>query len=843
MSPADNTPDFDSMTPEQIMAWMESLAKRQGAVEGFTTAADMQIAEIDPDTVVIDEPGYVPYGEDSKKKPAEQEKPAAADSPAPSPVVTPAAAVSPPAPPADQPVAAPAASAAPPAADAASDDAPNFDAMSPEEIMRWMESLAKRQGAVEGFTTTADMQVAEIDPTTVKIDEPGYVPYGEDTKKKTAEPAKPAEADTPSPATQPAATQPPVIPVEPPTSVETPPSLTPAANLPRTSLETLLSADEEMPTEVARKPVGEDSLAWLESLAADQGAEIPTMDLSQLASDIPGLGTSEAAADPLAWLESLAQPTEDEEQPTVAQQPVAPSAETRQPASPLDSGVDPMTWLESLARKQGVPGEELTTSADLEIPDIETVEDTGPGYHDYAFEDTSDVSAAVIANLTSSSPLDSSLADLDDPATWLDQLASGKTALGQSADQPTETEDQADVIAALNKGQEVAPEAIADWFNQQFDRAASRTDVPDFVSTEEEPLAFDPDAPAERIELPDWLLEAQGAPPPLAEDILGEPAASTPTTPPAAPALTESIAPPPDVEMPDWLLSDVQEPTNIELETIFAHSDEEDSAIIDTSDPWVEAFELERKQGQADINTVPDWYAEKLGISPTEGASSSQSTAQLQDADLAPETELPAGELDTLPDWLNVPAFDEVAPSDVEMPDWLMEQMGSGVPGDQGTSETLPDWLADIETQEVPEWLLETVTGEQEQVSLLETPVIELPPVAQPAAAKPPAPQSAAPRPAASPVPVPQYAQINAAEVLASARQKLSGGDLDGSLLDYEAIVRANTQLDVVVADLSPVMQRESKNPAIYRVLGDALMRQGRLQDALDTYRKALNLL
>ena len=59
MPPAD-TPDFDSMSPEEVMAWMESLAKRQGAnSEGFTTSADMEIAEVDPDSVQLDEPGYI----------------------------------------------------------------------------------------------------------------------------------------------------------------------------------------------------------------------------------------------------------------------------------------------------------------------------------------------------------------------------------------------------------------------------------------------------------------------------------------------------------------------------------------------------------------------------------------------------------------------------------------------------------------------------------------------------------------------------------------------------------------------------------------------------------------
>src|SRR5450432_2649504 len=76
---SDNTPDFDNMTPDEIMSWMETLAKRQGASEGFTTAADMDIAEIDPDTVVIDEPGYVPYGQERTQpiaaQPAAPQKP------------------------------------------------------------------------------------------------------------------------------------------------------------------------------------------------------------------------------------------------------------------------------------------------------------------------------------------------------------------------------------------------------------------------------------------------------------------------------------------------------------------------------------------------------------------------------------------------------------------------------------------------------------------------------------------------------------------------------------------------------------------------------------------------
>ena len=83
MPPDDNTPDFDKMSPEEIMAWMESLAKRQGASsEGFTTSADMVIAEIDPDSVVIDEPGYVPSEGKMKGKKIESIMPSKVAKPA-----------------------------------------------------------------------------------------------------------------------------------------------------------------------------------------------------------------------------------------------------------------------------------------------------------------------------------------------------------------------------------------------------------------------------------------------------------------------------------------------------------------------------------------------------------------------------------------------------------------------------------------------------------------------------------------------------------------------------------------------------------------------------------------
>src|SRR5438132_7854751 len=76
---AKNTNDDDPLGGMDPMAWLESLAARQGAKpEELTTAADLDIPELPPDTV-IDEPGYTP-GYDTGKPAAKAEpaKPAPA---------------------------------------------------------------------------------------------------------------------------------------------------------------------------------------------------------------------------------------------------------------------------------------------------------------------------------------------------------------------------------------------------------------------------------------------------------------------------------------------------------------------------------------------------------------------------------------------------------------------------------------------------------------------------------------------------------------------------------------------------------------------------------------------
>jgi len=388
---------------------------------------------------------------------------------------------------------------------------------------------------------------------------------------------------------------------------------------------------------------------------------------------------------------------------------------------------------------------------------------------------------------------------------------------------------------ALRSGQNISPQDMEAWFNKQLDRGFEREEpaLPD--EDEEEILPeFDPDSPAIPAALPDWLSEMAPAAP--------EP---PPPNPAEQQAFIERIVEPPAVpDMPDWLKEEVGAHSDIDLDSIFASTESASESVapavppapvsvpatpaatmeVDHSDRWVEAFDHE--QGIITLSDLPP----------------APPAAALEEAVLEPEEELAEGQPESVPDWLSETpvAVEEEAIEPGEMPDWLHESAPDAAPV---STDEMPDWLkevsSEVELHEIPDWLKETHdTEEQAAVPAAPAPaaatVTTVAPVAQPAPAK-----------AISPVPVPLAVALSdteAATVLNNARSQ-SESDVDTGLLEYEKLVRANARLDDAVNDLSALVKKHEKNPAVYRVLGDGLMRTGQLQAALDTYRKALNLL
>ncbi|MBL8160932.1 MAG: tetratricopeptide repeat protein [Anaerolineae bacterium] len=676
------------------------------------------------------------------------------------------------------------------------DNVPNFDAMTPEEIMAWMESLAKRQGASsDQFTTSADLVIPEIDPDSVVIDEPGYVPSEGKSKGKKIETVMPTKRAEPAPEPPRAA---PVMP--PPEPIVQPPAYEP----PPVSFE-----PPPIPQPVAAAPEPNlASMSWLESLAADQGSDFPQLDLSSLAADLtPSVPpTSAAPANPIDWLENLAQS----------------AAETTPPQPQAEAG-DPMAWLESLAKRQGVQSEELITDANIDVPMPEGLLGDGPGYTDYTVDSPGTIGRPAELNLFPPEPssvpsLTSEPATMEDPAAWLDSLASAQGFGGERKAAPSDD----DIQAALNRGEVVPPDQMEAWMSRQLELGAQRPDP-------EEVLVSDPDEPAVRVELPDWLIEQVGEPPDLDAKPVSEPSGT--------PALIDAILePPPVANIPDWLKEDL--PAQSDLDSIFASPDVPAPAApvaqtvieVDANDPWVEAFDMEYA-GKTKSEETPEWYVQRTTESPAAPA------ASLAAAALEPEKDIPAGEPEALPDWLEGMG-EAAAPAASAMPDWLQEEIAPAAAAPVPAAGDIPDWLrsVDVEAAEVPDWLKETLgttTGEQRAVTVVQ-PTTPVTPAAPPPAAVVPV------RPSA-PVPV-QAANIDAAATLSAARS-LVNSDFNASLANYELLIRANAQIDVVTDDLLKLADKVKNNAAVLRVLGDSLMRQGKLQAALDTYRKALNQL
>lgn len=78
---------------------------------------------------------------------------------------------------------------------------------------------------------------------------------------------------------------------------------------------------------------------------------------------------------------------------------------------------------------------------------------------------------------------------------------------------------------------------------------------------------------------------------------------------------------------------------------------------------------------------------------------------------------------------------------------------------------------------------------------------------------------------------------------LARAREAVSKGDLATALRRYIKLINANRALDQVSADLKELTRKNPKNYLAWQTYGDARLRSNRIQEALDAYAKAADLL
>jgi tetratricopeptide (TPR) repeat protein len=81
------------------------------------------------------------------------------------------------------------------------------------------------------------------------------------------------------------------------------------------------------------------------------------------------------------------------------------------------------------------------------------------------------------------------------------------------------------------------------------------------------------------------------------------------------------------------------------------------------------------------------------------------------------------------------------------------------------------------------------------------------------------------------------------AEYLSAAQTALDAKQIQEAMQAYKKLIKKNRLLDEVIHDLREAIYRFPVDIIIWQTLGDASMRANRLQDALDAYTKAEELL
>jgi tetratricopeptide (TPR) repeat protein len=232
------------------------------------------------------------------------------------------------------------------------------------------------------------------------------------------------------------------------------------------------------------------------------------------------------------------------------------------------------------------------------------------------------------------------------------------------------------------------------------------------------------------------------------------------------------------------------------------------------------------------------------------------------------EAAVPASEADES-DWMNAIEEDVAAPEPVaqeeDIPSWLKGMDEESKIASSSPQDDLPAWMRDesgevvaeptkIERTRPTDW--HPIEEKQPEPPAPQPVEQSKPEPVAPVQEKPkPAPvKKAAPKPVEAKPVTPPYREpltqrgtgmltMPTDPILGSARIELSRSNIPGALETYSKLIKKGRFLDEVIFDLREALYRYPVEVSIWQSLGDAYMRANRLQDALDAYTKAEELL
>ena len=731
----------------------------------------------------------------------------------------------------------------------AAENMPDFSDM--DSAMAWLESLAAKQGADEATLVTRPEDRLEQPPEWV-------------TKEMESQESIPVDAEVDLPAVT---EERPVLEELAAISAESSSELPDWLQVDETEIE--LSSAAEEPTAVAEMPSVFDESAsqlpdWLqadEAKAVEEPVEFPpaAKAAAQPETAMPDFSDMDSA---MAWLESLAAKQGADEATLVTR--------------PEDRLEQPPEWVTKEMEKP----EEIPPAAEIEQPTMleepPLPEAAAEPVVDWLEQEETAAPAEIIENVPAAvEPPDQpeasvpDFSDMDAAMAWLELLAAKQGA------------DEATLVTRPENRLEQPP----DWVTKEMEAQAPAEPVEiEYPAGEDMPAdaeaydaaAYDTedvhtavveDLPAaEEAELPDWLKDAITEETPVPDEGMGVTESSAPVALEAEPAGPIDL---PTIETPG---SEIQSAP--------------DSAMdLDSAFAWLES--LAEKQGAQEgtlvttpeerLETPPDWVQREQELSilneapPAEAPQfdeqapfeEPQAVEQLPEEQPAIE-ETASVQEDTveadslhneeaIPDWLSSIGQDEPAESNLLEKTTLWPGETETVSDQTPSSEPIPEWLkepaldeiiptetkavldeAPAEAEPVPDWLMDLEGSEAEAYpkdvempsapgdfrSAWEPEVEMNQPAAKELADQPPTASS-----------------LNAVQV------SLNQGDLDRALAGYNSFILSGEFLDETIHDLRDALYRYPVDISIWQTLGDAYARNNQLQEALDAYTKAEELL
>ena len=487
---------------------------------------------------------------------------------------------------------------------------------------------------------------------------------------------------------------------------------------------------------------------------------------------------------------------------------------TSEPSADLDNMDDAMAWLESLAAKQGAEEETLLTKPEERVetpPDwvaqaSAAVEASISGQEEEAVtpeasasQDAPDASAPQMTSTTEAEA--SQKQEEDQTAVEEEPSVASEIAQPEStvSEEPAASEqtDQTDTDSAFAWLESLAAKQGAEPDSLLVSSEDRLETAPDWIQQETQETAESEektvDLPAEIVEespeqLPDWM----------------EPTDQIETPRSEAPAIDKSP--------PEWVKEDSITQENIEEVSMPASED-----LTETTD---ESTPVETPSSD---EPLPDWIKETESEDLT-----AQPAFEPDSEEKAPEVEplTEKDELEPLPDWLSADiseapeALEEGFTPETEpqaLPDWLQAESPSDaavpddlpVTADEGEAPPLPAWLKDLESEQ-----------DEEPLPIENTFITE-------------------------PVQTPETGEIShlPEEMILQAQSALGKSQIEFALSIYQRLIDQDQKIDEVIHDLRDALYRFPVDSFIWQTLGDAHMHANQVQEALDAFTKAEELL